>query len=256
MRKSVFLVIVWLLILIIAACGANDNQDGQKEFSTHDENGFSSSSQTDLSSNDFPHTQATMDQPARYIFIDVAEEEQHPQGLPIRLEDIFPGFPFAGNQPPQKEPAPQTPAPKQPQKKPQPTPQPTPQPSGNISEIESRVIELTNLERRRNGLQDVQPDQALSGVAREKSNDMQRNQYFSHTSPTYGSPFDMMRDMGVTYNAAGENIAMGQSTPEQVVQAWMNSPGHRKNMLSPNYSHIGVGYNPNGHYWTQMFILK
>ena len=85
---------------------------------------------------------------------------------------------------------------------------------------------------------------------------MQQNNYFSHASPTYGSPFDMMRDQGVSYRSAGENIAKGQRTPQEVVQAWMNSEGHRRNILSSDYTHIGVGYDPNGHHWTQMFIEK
>lgn len=81
-----------------------------------------------------------------------------------------------------------------------------------------------------------------------------KNNYFSHTSPTYGSPFDMMRDFNVSYKTAGENIAQGQRTPEEVVQAWMNSEGHRKNILSDKFTHIGVGYQQNGHHWTQMFV--
>jgi uncharacterized YkwD family protein len=123
-----------------------------------------------------------------------------------------------------------------------------------ISETESRVIELTNAERRKNGLPNLQADTSLSNVAREKTNDMQKNNYFSHTSPTYGSPFDMMRDFGIKYKTAGENIAQGQQTPEQVVNAWMNSEGHRKNILSKDYTHIGVGHNSNGNYWSQMFV--
>lgn len=81
--------------------------------------------------------------------------------------------------------------------------------------------------------------------------------YFSHTSPTYGSPFNMMESFGLRFSAAGENIAMGQRTPVEVVNAWMNSPGHRSNILSPNFTQIGVGLakNKNGIcYWTQMFI--
>lgn len=85
---------------------------------------------------------------------------------------------------------------------------------------------------------------------------MQQQNYFSHTSPTYGSPFDMMRDFGITYRSAGENIAKGQTSPEEVVQAWMNSQGHRENILNANFTHIGVGYEQNGNHWTQMFITK
>lgn len=93
-------------------------------------------------------------------------------------------------------------------------------------------------------------------MAHEKSRDMSANGYFSHISPTYGSPFDMMKKYGITYRYAGENIAMGQRTPEEVVKAWMNSEGHRKNILSPNYNYIGVGYVAQGNYWTQEFIGK
>jgi uncharacterized YkwD family protein len=125
-----------------------------------------------------------------------------------------------------------------------------------ISQMAQQVIELTNNERRKNGLTPLSADASLSGVAQTKTNDMNSKHYFSHTSPTYGSPFDMMRDFGVTYKSAGENIAMGQTTAQQVVSSWMNSEGHRKNILSPNYTNIGVGYTSNGNYWSQMFIGK
>ena len=128
--------------------------------------------------------------------------------------------------------------------------------SGQLSQFEQQVVELTNQERAKQGLPALKVDVELSKVAREKSRDMQANNYFSHTSPTYGSPFDMMKQFGIDYSSAGENIAMGQQTPEEVVQAWMNSEGHRKNILSSNYTHIGVGYVENGNYWTQQFIGK
>ena len=99
-------------------------------------------------------------------------------------------------------------------------------------------------------------DESLRNVARIKSTDMRTNGYFSHTSPTYGSPFDMMKQFGISYTAAGENIAQGYATPEAVVKGWMNSSGHRANILSSNFTHIGIGYDNNGHYWTQMFIKK
>jgi uncharacterized YkwD family protein len=91
-------------------------------------------------------------------------------------------------------------------------------------------------------------------IAREKSRDMSVNRYFSHTSPTYGSPFDMMKQFGVSYSRAAENIAYGYSTPEAVMNGWMNSPGHRANILNGALTQIGVGYYAPGHYWTQMFI--
>lgn len=99
-------------------------------------------------------------------------------------------------------------------------------------------------------------DIELQQVAKKKSEDMKAKNYFSHTSPTYGSPFDMMKQFGISYKSAGENIAKGQTSAKQVVQAWMDSPGHRANILNANYTHIGVGYVESGHYWTQMFIKK
>jgi uncharacterized YkwD family protein len=130
------------------------------------------------------------------------------------------------------------------------------QTTGNISQYAQQVVDLTNEQRSRNGLPALQIDTQLSQVAQRKSMDMQQNGYFSHTSPTYGSPFDMMRDFGVSYRTAGENIAQGQRTPQEVVQAWMNSEGHRRNILNSSFTHIGIGYEANGHHWTQMFIQK
>ncbi|MGN1401101.1 MAG: CAP domain-containing protein [Bacillus sp. (in: firmicutes)] len=125
-----------------------------------------------------------------------------------------------------------------------------------ISAFEQQVIDLTNAERAKSGLEPLTLDKELSAVARKKSEDMQANSYFSHTSPTYGSPFDMMKQFGISYSAAAENIAQGQTTPEEVVNAWMNSEGHRANIMNTSYTHIGVGYVANGNYWTQMFISK
>jgi uncharacterized YkwD family protein len=125
-----------------------------------------------------------------------------------------------------------------------------------LSAFEQKVVDLTNQERAKNGLPALKVDATLSKMAHEKSRDMSANGYFSHTSPTYGSPFDMMKQYGITYRYAGENIAMGQKTPEEVVNAWMNSPGHRANILNPNYNYIGVGYVSKGNYWTQDFIGK
>jgi len=121
---------------------------------------------------------------------------------------------------------------------------------------EEEVVRLVNVERAKAGLPALKSDWELARVAKHKSQDMHDKKYFDHTSPTYGSPFTMMTNYGIQYKSAGENIAMGQSTPEQVVKAWMNSPGHRANILNKNYTHIGVGYVKDGHYWTQMFIQK
>ena len=128
--------------------------------------------------------------------------------------------------------------------------------SSSVSQFEQKVIELTNAERAKAGLAALQWDTKLMQSARLKSDDMAKNNYFDHTSPTYGSPFDQMKSLGISYKSAGENIAQGQRTPEEVVQAWMDSPGHRANIMNSSYTHIGVGYSANGNYWTQQFIGK
>ena len=119
---------------------------------------------------------------------------------------------------------------------------------------EAEVIRLVNEIRARSGLSPLEEDWQLSRVARYKSDNMRELRYFSHTSPTYGSPYDMMRAFGLSYRTAGENIAMGYRTPRAVVDAWMNSSGHRANILNANYKRIGVGYVSDGSYCTQMFI--
>ncbi|WP_312091185.1 CAP domain-containing protein [Aminipila sp.] len=129
--------------------------------------------------------------------------------------------------------------------------------TGTVGSYEQQVADLVNQERAKAGLAPVTLNTKLSGVAEKKAEDMRDKNYLSHTSPTYGSPFDMMKQFGVTYSAAGENIAKGQKTPQSVMDAWMNSSGHRANILSSNYDQIGVGYvtDSNGNtYWVQMFI--
>ena len=128
--------------------------------------------------------------------------------------------------------------------------------SSAVTSYENEVIRLVNEIRVKNGLHKLTADWELSRVARYKSQDMKNNNYFSHTSPVYGTPFQMMKSFGIRYRSAGENIAKGQATPQAVVNAWMNSSGHRANILNSSYTHIGVGYVANGNYWTQMFIGK
>ena len=129
-----------------------------------------------------------------------------------------------------------------------------PQLSDTVLNYEAEVIRLVNAVRAENGLKALSANWELSRVARYKSEDMSGNRYFSHTSPTYGTPFEMMRAFGLSYRTAGENIAYGQRTPAAVVDAWMNSSGHRANILNASYTQIGVGYCASGNYWTQMFI--
>lgn len=126
-----------------------------------------------------------------------------------------------------------------------------------ITQFEQEVVRLVNVERANFSYEPLNHNDNLSNIARAKSQDMVDNNYFSHTSPTYGSPFDMMKSFGINYTYAGENIAMGQTTPAAVVKSWMNSEGHRKNILNPNFTDLGVGLAKNNSgtsYWTQMFI--
>ena len=129
-----------------------------------------------------------------------------------------------------------------------------PQISQSVLSYESEVIRLVNEVWRENGLKALTANWELSRVARYKSQDMLNKGYFSHTSPTYGTPFQMIKAFGLSFRTAGENIARGYSTPQAVVNGWMNSSGHRANILNASYTQIGVGYVAQGNYWTQMFI--
>lgn len=136
------------------------------------------------------------------------------------------------------------------------TPTPAPSSSAGLTAEESKMVNLVNQARMGQGLQPLATNQQLSALARKKSQDMVTNNYFSHTSPTYGSPFDMMKQAGITYNTAGENIA-GAQTTESAHQNLMNSEGHRANILNPKFTEIGIGIASGsiyGNIFTQMFI--
>ncbi len=127
----------------------------------------------------------------------------------------------------------------------------------DVAAIEAQVVKLVNQQRAAAGLQPLKQNWQLSRVARYKSQDMINKNYFSHQSPTYGSPFNMMESFGLRFSAAGENIAMGQRTAAEVMNAWMNSSGHRANILNPSYTEIGVGLAKSSSgvcYWTQQFM--
>lgn len=117
------------------------------------------------------------------------------------------------------------------------------------------ILRLVNEQRAQKGLAALTLSEKLCELATLKAEDMVANGYFDHTSPTYGTPFDMMRQFGVSYSSAGENIAAGQRTPEEVMNAWMSSSGHRANILSADYTELGVGIaaGSNGIYWVQLF---
>lgn len=127
-----------------------------------------------------------------------------------------------------------------------------------LSADEWKMIELVNQERAANGLQPLQVDLRLVGLAREKAQDMIVNNYFDHQSPTLGSPFDQMKRAGIQYLLAGENLA-GSPTVERAHAGLMNSPSHRANILNARYNHIGVGVIEGGRYgkmFVQHFIQK
>jgi uncharacterized YkwD family protein len=162
---------------------------------------------------------------------------------------------------PAPTPTPPAPAPRLTPTPPAPTPTPPapaptpPSPSFSLKAEEARMLELVNQERAKAGVPALQAHQKLTEVARLKSADMVKLNYFAHQSPTYGSPFDMMRSFGISYTLAGENLAMAASV-DRAHTALMNSSGHRANILNANYTHIGIGLaqGSRSQYYTQMFI--
>lgn len=129
-------------------------------------------------------------------------------------------------------------------------------PVRNLTADESYILEQVNAERAKAGLAPLQVDYRLAQNARTKSQDMITQGYFDHQSPSLGSPFDQMNRAGITYQYAGENIA-ANSTAAGAMESWMNSPGHRANILNPNFTHIGIGVVDGGQYGkmlTQQFI--
>lgn len=133
---------------------------------------------------------------------------------------------------------------------------PVPDPVENVdSQQESQLLNLVNQERTKNGLTQLKLDNNLTRVARIKAQDMIDNNYFSHNSPTYGSPFDMMDEFNISYQYAGENIAQNTGV-KKAHTALMNSSGHRKNILNPNFTHLGIGIKKaeRGYIYVEMFI--
>ena len=130
--------------------------------------------------------------------------------------------------------------------------------TNGLTADEQEVFNLVNAKRTATGLAALSIDAEVQKVARDKAQDMVDNNYFSHTSPIYGSPFDMMKSYGIKYKAAGENIA-GNSSNSGAVNAWMNSEGHKANILSNNYNYTGIGVVSSPKYgkiYVQMFIGK
>ncbi len=149
-----------------------------------------------------------------------------------------------------------------PQPTPTPTRTPTPTPTPTSSDYATRVVQLVNQERARAGCAPLAIHSALVRAALEHSTDMALNDFLSHTGSDGSQPWDRMTRAGYNWSQAGENIAAGYSSPESVVQGWMNSPGHRGNILNCAFRDTGVGYyylaQDTGtvnyhHYWTQVF---
>lgn len=126
----------------------------------------------------------------------------------------------------------------------------------DLTRTAAEVVELTNRERTRAGLPPLAVDPVLSTAAQAHSADMVARDFYSHTAPDGGQPWDRAAAAGSTRRSIGENIACGQRSPAEVVTGWMNSPGHRANILKPGFTHIGIGFAGGGRagtYWTQLF---
>ena len=130
--------------------------------------------------------------------------------------------------------------------------------TSHMNSDEKEVFDLINKQRTNNGLAALKNDSEVQRVARIKAQDMVDNNYFSHTSPTYGSPFDMLKSFKISYKTAGENIA-GNSSNSSAVTAWMNSSGHKANILNSNFNYTGIGVVSSPKYgkmYVQLFIGK
>ncbi len=130
--------------------------------------------------------------------------------------------------------------------------------TSGLTADELEVFNLINEQRTKNGLSALKIDSEVQNVARIKAKDMVNNNYFSHTSPTYGSPFDMLNSFKVSYKTAGENIARNSSN-SAAVTAWMNSSGHKANILNSSFNYTGIGVvngSKYGKIYVQMFIGK
>lgn len=196
------------------------------------------------------------------------EPESQPQPKPNESPEPDKGgspinTPPAEN-PPAQNPPEKTPPVNNPQPKPAPQPEPEKKPENkpstqapsSVGGMQGQMLDLVNSERVNSGLKPLIWDGNLAEVAQVKAKDMSDNNYFDHNSPTYGSPFEMMKKFGITYRAAGENLA-GSSGVERAHVGLMNSEGHRKNILNPNFTHMGIGVEKStryGYVFVQMFV--
>lgn len=161
--------------------------------------------------------------------------------IPLRPGEELPA------QPPEEETPPAEEAP--PQEEPD-----APEESGGVQEAAEAVTSLVNAARQDAGLSELELDADLCAAAQVRAQEIAQS--FSHTRPDGSSCFTILEEFGVSYRAAGENIAMGQRTPEEVMDGWMNSSGHRANILNGTFTSIGVGYYVDGAgaaHWVQIF---
>lgn len=247
--KNIFSILACIPFLVLAGCNNNDREASDMNMDRYNDSTISSLT-TNVNSKRYPHTQPVKIQDAKYEFRTIVGTYDSNNPNATTRQQVQRVTPQQQQQTTEQQ--------QQTNQGAQPAPQTTPnntakkEPSNFVSE----VIDLTNAERKKQGLPALQAYPELNNVADMKAKDMNDKGYFSHTSPTYGSPFDMMRDFGITYESAGENIAQGQRSPEEVVNAWMNSEGHRANILNDKYTHIGVGFDEGGYEWVQMFVKK
>ncbi|SLK04424.1 MULTISPECIES: CAP domain-containing protein [unclassified Paenibacillus] len=228
---------VLIIILLVAGCSSHNNMmqkqvtPEQKQISIHDHAAAPNSVLTQASSTatSWQERSITTKEAQNGIPLDLLDLVRTPDGNPVNQAP-------AGN-PENKEPTGQV--------------QEGKKNTTDKTDFEQQVLDLVNQERAKTGLSSLSRNEELSNVAMVKAQDMYNNSYFDHNSPTHGSPFDMMNEFGITYNTAGENIAKGQTTPTQVMKEWMNSPGHKANILNNSYTHIGIAYYNNT--WVQEF---
>lgn len=162
------------------------------------------------------------------------------------------------NAPSTDKPSTEKPAPTKEQPTKQPTaekPAPTPVDS-SIGSVRQQILDLVNAERKKAGLGSVSQESHLQSAAQKHAEDMSKRNYFEHNTPEGKTPTQQIKDAGYPLTGkwtTGQNIARGQKTAEQVMEDWMNSPGHKKNILNGSFEHLGVGYVSSGNYWVQDF---
>ena len=169
--------------------------------------------------------------------------------IPLRPGEELPAQPPEEVEPPAEEAPPQETPPAQ-----ENPDEDAPEESGGVQEAAAAVASLVNAARQDAGLSELELDADLCAAAQARAQEIAQS--FSHTRPDGSSCFTILEEFGISYRAAGENIAMGQHTPEEVMDGWMNSSGHRANILNGTFTSIGVGYYVDGAgaaHWVQIF---